>query len=157
MRSIKVQDMKSKTRVDLLACAQEHEIQNVSTMRRHELVLAILEQLASREIDITAKGVIEVFPDGSGFLRAPEASGAVPFIRRSRSAREVRLIRAASSASVRRSPSSYGMIGRFAISAVLSDISCLLIDVGRIHASVRRAGHDRVSRDFVRRNSQIDQ
>jgi len=74
MRRFKVQDVKSKTRADLLAYAQEHEIENVSTMRRHELALAILKQLASREIDIAAKGVLEVFPGGHGFLRAPEAN-----------------------------------------------------------------------------------
>jgi len=74
MRKFKVQDVKSKTRADLLAYAQEHDIENVSTMCRHELMLAILKQVASREIDIAAKGVLEVLPGGHGFLRAPEAN-----------------------------------------------------------------------------------
>ena len=43
-------------------------------MRKQELMFAILKELASHEIDITGEGVVEVLPDGFGFLRSPDAN-----------------------------------------------------------------------------------
>jgi hypothetical protein len=43
-------------------------------MREQELLFAILKQLAANEIDMIGEGVVEVLPDGSGFLRSPEAN-----------------------------------------------------------------------------------
>src|SRR5438105_15576317 len=74
MREMKLQDLKSKTPVELLSFAEEVEIENASTMRKQELVFAILRQLASREVDIIGEGVVEVLSDGFGFLRSPEAN-----------------------------------------------------------------------------------
>src|ERR1700704_6433156 len=74
MREMKLQDLKSKTPTELLAFAEEHQVENASTMRKQELMFAILKQLASKEIEIIGEGVVEVLQDGFGFLRAPEAN-----------------------------------------------------------------------------------
>src|SRR5262244_2701683 len=74
MREMKLQDLKSKSPVELLGFAEEHSVENASTMRKQELMFAILKQLASKEIDIIGEGVLEVLQDGFGFLRSPEAN-----------------------------------------------------------------------------------
>jgi transcription termination factor Rho len=43
-------------------------------MRKQELMFAILKELAAQEVDITGEGVVEVLPDGFGFLRSPDAN-----------------------------------------------------------------------------------
>ena len=52
MREIKLQDLKLKSPTELLAFAEEHEVENASIMRKQELMFAILKQLASRDIEI---------------------------------------------------------------------------------------------------------
>src|SRR5260221_6222131 len=74
MREIKLQDLKAKSPTELLAFAEEHEVENASIMRKQELMFAILKQLASRDIEIIGEGVVEVLQDGFGFLRAPDAN-----------------------------------------------------------------------------------
>src|SRR5438445_772856 len=74
MREMKLQDLKSKTPAELVAFAEEHQVENASTMRKQELMFAILKQLATKEIDIIGEGVVEVLQDGFGFLRSPEAN-----------------------------------------------------------------------------------
>ncbi|SHO64979.1 transcription termination factor Rho [Pseudoxanthobacter soli DSM 19599] len=74
MREMKLQELKSKTPTELLAFAEEHEVENASTMRKQELMFAILKQLAAREVEIVGEGVVEVLQDGFGFLRAPDAN-----------------------------------------------------------------------------------
>src|ERR1700730_13943833 len=74
MREMKLQDLKSKSPVELLGFAEEHSVENASTMRKQELMFAILKQMATKEIDIIGEGVVEVLQDGFGFLRAPEAN-----------------------------------------------------------------------------------
>ena len=73
MREMKLQDLKSKSPPDLLAFAEEQEIENASTMRKQDLMFAILKELA-KEVDIIGAGIVEVLPDGFGFLRSPEAN-----------------------------------------------------------------------------------
>ena len=58
MREMKLQDLKSKTPVELLAFAEEHEVENASTMRKQELMFGILKQLAQKEIEIVGEGVV---------------------------------------------------------------------------------------------------
>ncbi|MGB9398324.1 MAG: Rho termination factor N-terminal domain-containing protein, partial [Pseudolabrys sp.] len=48
MREMKLQDLKSKTPADLVAFAEEHQVENASTMRKQELMFAILKQLATQ-------------------------------------------------------------------------------------------------------------
>ena len=74
MREMKLQDLKAKTPAELLSFAEELEVENASTMRKQELMFAILKQLSMRETDIIGEGVVEVLPDGFGFLRSPEAN-----------------------------------------------------------------------------------
>ena len=73
-KEIKLADLKDKSPVELLAFAEEYEVENASTMRKQELMFAILKQLASREIEIVGVGVIEVLQDGFGYLRSADAN-----------------------------------------------------------------------------------
>ncbi len=74
MREMKLQDLKSKTPAELTAFAEEHQVENASTLRKQELMFAILKNLATAEIDIIGEGVVEVLSDGFGFLRSPESN-----------------------------------------------------------------------------------
>ncbi|MBS4084208.1 MAG: transcription termination factor Rho [Rhizobiales bacterium] len=74
MREIKLTELKQKSPVELLAVAEELLVENASTMRKQELMFAILKQYASKEVDIVGEGVVEVLPDGFGFLRSPDAN-----------------------------------------------------------------------------------
>ncbi|MCU4182690.1 transcription termination factor Rho [Bosea sp. BH3] len=74
MREIKLQELKSKSPTELLAFAEGVEVENASTMRKQELMFAILKQLAARETEILGEGVVEVLQDGFGFLRSPDSN-----------------------------------------------------------------------------------
>lgn len=74
MSEMKLQDLKKKTPTELLAVAEELEVENASTMRKQELLFAILKQLADQEVEIIGEGVVEVLQDGFGFLRSPDAN-----------------------------------------------------------------------------------
>ena len=69
-----LQELKSKTPADLLAYAEELDIENASGLRKQDMMFAILKQLAVNDVSITGDGVLEVLQDGFGFLRAPEAN-----------------------------------------------------------------------------------
>ncbi|MGC2621427.1 MAG: transcription termination factor Rho [Acidobacteriaceae bacterium] len=71
---MKLQELKTKTPAELVSFAEELEVENASTMRKQELMFGILKQLSARETDIVGEGVVEVLPDGFGFLRSPEAN-----------------------------------------------------------------------------------
>lgn len=74
MSEIKLQDLKSKSPTELLNFAEELDVEGASTMRKQELMFAILKQLAARETEIIGEGVVEVLQDGFGFLRSPDAN-----------------------------------------------------------------------------------
>jgi len=74
MPEMKLQDLKAKSPVELLAFAEELEVENASTLRKQELMFAILKQLAGRDTDIIGEGVVEVLQDGFGFLRSADAN-----------------------------------------------------------------------------------
>ena len=74
MREIKLKDLKKKSPTELLAFAEENEVENASIMRKQELMFAILKQLASREVEIIGEGVVEILQDGFGFLRSADAN-----------------------------------------------------------------------------------
>jgi transcription termination factor Rho len=67
-------DLKAKSPKDLLAMAEELEIENASTMRKGDMMFAILRELADEDWVIGGDGVLEVLQDGFGFLRSPEAN-----------------------------------------------------------------------------------
>ncbi|NBT39750.1 MAG: transcription termination factor Rho [Alphaproteobacteria bacterium] len=74
MEQIKLQDLKSKTPTELLSFAEELDVENASSMRKQDMLFAILKELAERQVDILGGGVLEVLQDGFGFLRSPEAN-----------------------------------------------------------------------------------
>ena len=74
MPEVKLHDLKRKTPTELLVFAEELEVEGASTMRKQELMFAILKQLAASDTDIIGEGVIEVLQDGFGFLRSPDAN-----------------------------------------------------------------------------------
>ncbi len=74
MREVKLFDLKAKTPTDLIAFAEEVEVENASTMRKQELMFAILKQLASKEVEIIGAGTVEVLQDGFGFLRSNDSN-----------------------------------------------------------------------------------
>ncbi len=69
-----LQELKEKSPADLLAYAEELEIETASQLRKQELMFAILKHLAENEVPIFGSGVLEVLQDGFGFLRSPEAN-----------------------------------------------------------------------------------
>jgi len=74
MDTLKLHDLKRKSPAELLAFAEELEVENASTLRKQDMLFAILKKLAEREIPIFAEGVAEVLQDGFAFLRSPEAN-----------------------------------------------------------------------------------
>ncbi|GAB2186447.1 transcription termination factor Rho [Roseibium sp. LAB1] len=74
MREMKLKDLKLKTPTELLQTAEELEVENASTMRKQELMFAILKNLAAQDVEIIGEGVVEVLQDGFGFLRSPDAN-----------------------------------------------------------------------------------
>ena len=74
VNSLNLSDLKAKTPKDLLAMAEELEIENASTMRKGEMMFSILKERAEEDWEITGNGVLEVLQDGFGFLRSPEAN-----------------------------------------------------------------------------------
>ena len=69
-----LQDLKAKSPADLLAFAEELEIENASNLRKQDMMFAILKQMAENDVPIYGSGVLEVLQDGFGFLRAPESN-----------------------------------------------------------------------------------
>jgi len=71
---VRLKDLKEKKPAQLLAIADEYEIENASTLRKQELLFAILKRLAEKDITIIGDGVVEVLQDGFGFIRSPDAN-----------------------------------------------------------------------------------
>ncbi|MDP9195363.1 MAG: transcription termination factor Rho [Pseudomonadota bacterium] len=69
-----LQELKRRTTAELLMFAEEHNVENANTLRRQELMFAVLKQLAEKDVAIFGSGVLEVLADGFGFLRSPEAN-----------------------------------------------------------------------------------
>ena len=71
---MKLQDLKRKNPADLISEAEKLGIENPSTLRKQEILFAILKKLAEKNEQISASGVLEVLQDGFGFLRAIESN-----------------------------------------------------------------------------------
>jgi transcription termination factor Rho len=69
-----LQELKSKSPADLLTLAEQLEIENASSLRKQDMMFAILKRLAETDVEISGEGVIEILQDGFGFLRSPEAN-----------------------------------------------------------------------------------
>ena len=68
-----IQELKLKTSEQLISQAEELGIENASTLRKQEILFAILKKVAEKE-EITGAGVLQVQQDGFGFLRAMESN-----------------------------------------------------------------------------------
>ena len=69
-----LQDLKNKEPEDLLKQADQLEIENPSSLRKQDLMFAILKKIATEGETITGLGVIEIMQDGFGFLRSAESN-----------------------------------------------------------------------------------
>jgi transcription termination factor Rho len=74
VKEIKLHDLKAQSPTELLRLAEELEVENASGLRKQELMFAILKKLAEQDVNIIGEGVVEVLPDGFGFLRSPDAN-----------------------------------------------------------------------------------
>ncbi|MEM7057406.1 MAG: transcription termination factor Rho [Pseudomonadota bacterium] len=74
MTEQKLSDLKAKTPAELLALAEELEIEAAASMRKQELMFAILKELAEEGTEIIGSGVLEVLQDGFGFLRSADVN-----------------------------------------------------------------------------------
>jgi transcription termination factor Rho len=64
-------ELKTKSMSELMDIASEYQIENVSGLRKQELIFALLQACASQNGSIFGEGVLEILPDGFGFLRSP--------------------------------------------------------------------------------------
>lgn len=69
-----LQELKTRPPGELLAFAEELEIENASNLRKQDMMFAILKTLAEKDTSIYGDGVLETLQDGFGFLRSPEAN-----------------------------------------------------------------------------------
>lgn len=69
-----LEELKKKSPAELLAFAEELQIENASTMRKQDIMFGILKKTAENGTPIFGDGVLEVLQDGFGFLRSPEAN-----------------------------------------------------------------------------------
>jgi len=69
-----LQELKNKSPADLISRAEKLGIENPSTLRKQEILFAILKKLAENNEQITGSGVLETLQDGFGFLRATESN-----------------------------------------------------------------------------------
>jgi transcription termination factor Rho len=65
-------ELKKKSPAELLAFAEELQIENIGSLRKQDMMFTILKTLADNDVAIFGSGVLEVLQDGFGFLRSPE-------------------------------------------------------------------------------------
>jgi transcription termination factor Rho len=67
-------ELKKKPPAEMLAQAESLEVEGASLLSKQELLFAILKELADRDVEIIGQGVVEVLPDGFGFIRSPQSN-----------------------------------------------------------------------------------
>ncbi len=67
-------ELKTKTPNELMDLAQQCGIENIARLRKQDMIFAILKALAQNNKDIFGNGVLEILPDGFGFLRSADSS-----------------------------------------------------------------------------------
>ena len=67
-------DLKTRSMQDLMDLADQYQVENASSLRKQELIFALLQACASQNGAIQSDGVLEILPDGYGFLRSPLCS-----------------------------------------------------------------------------------
>jgi transcription termination factor Rho len=74
MSNISISDLKGKTIDELTKVAKELNVDGASGLRKQDLIVAILQAQIEKAGNIFGTGVIEILPDGFGFLRSPDYS-----------------------------------------------------------------------------------
>ena len=69
-----IQELKINNSEQLISQAEELGVENASTLRKQEILFAILKKLAQKNEQITGGGVLDILQDGFGFLRAIESN-----------------------------------------------------------------------------------
>ena len=69
-----LKDLKSKSPSELLKILEELKIENAGTLRKQDMIFAILKQMAQNKDAIYGEGVLEILQDGFGFLRSSDAN-----------------------------------------------------------------------------------
>ena len=67
-------DLKAKSPADLLSIAENLQVENASSLRKQDMMFAILKALAENDQAIHGDGTLEILADGFGFLRSPESN-----------------------------------------------------------------------------------
>ncbi|TCH99021.1 transcription termination factor Rho [Roseococcus sp. SYP-B2431] len=67
-------ELKAKSPPDLLAFAEELGVENASTLRKQDIMFAVLKTLADNDQAIYGEGTLEILSDGFGYLRSPQAN-----------------------------------------------------------------------------------
>ena len=67
-------ELKAKSPSDLLSFAESLQIENASSLRKQDMMFAILKNLADNDQVIQGDGTLEILPDGFGFLRSPQSN-----------------------------------------------------------------------------------
>ena len=68
---INIGDLQKKDIAELNILAKDMEVENFGTMRKHEVIFQILRKHATDKGVLIAVGVLEILPEGFGFLRSP--------------------------------------------------------------------------------------
>ncbi len=74
LTSLTLQELKRKAPAEILELAESLEIEGANTLRTQDMYFAILKQMAERGVEIGGAGVVEILPDGFGFLRSPQSN-----------------------------------------------------------------------------------
>ncbi len=69
--SLNLTELKNKNVTELMELAAFYQVENPSGLRRQELIFALLQKCAQQNGQIFGEGVLEILPDGFGFLRSP--------------------------------------------------------------------------------------
>ena len=67
-------ELKAKSPADLIAFAEELQIENASSLRKQDMMFAILKTFADNDQAIFGEGTLEILSDGFGYLRSPQAN-----------------------------------------------------------------------------------
>lgn len=69
-----INELKKKSPPELMAMIKEMNIENMARATKPAMIVGIMTECARRNVDIFGDGVLEILPDGYGFLRSPESS-----------------------------------------------------------------------------------
>ena len=67
-------ELKAKPPADLLSYAESLQVENASSLRKQDMMVAILKNLADSDQAIYGEGTLEIMPDGFGYLRSSQAN-----------------------------------------------------------------------------------